>query len=169
MRERCDALQLPVVLGHGDLKPSNVMLHSEAGARREGICFIDFELSGNHYRGYDLFKLFRTSQDMSHTNLRAFLADYSSVCSSSAAGECGAPIVSLEELEAETYAAEPLTWLEAAVFFLFAVREYPEQRDAWEPLARHRWESYLATASVLDSDGDATRALQAARRTAPAL
>jgi hypothetical protein len=66
MRERCDVLQLPVVHGHGDLKPSNIMrrppeatahllMHEAlltAGRKAvDQICFIDFELSGLHYRG----------------------------------------------------------------------------------------------------------------------
>ena len=58
MRRRCDALRLPVVRGHGDLKPSNVMhLKRAAGAPSDRpavggdgdvaeISFIDFELSG---------------------------------------------------------------------------------------------------------------------------
>ena len=66
MRERCDVLQLPVVHGHGDLKPSNIMRRPPeatahllehdvlltAGRKAvDQICFIDFELSGLHYRG----------------------------------------------------------------------------------------------------------------------
>ena len=66
MRERCDVLQLPMVHGHGDLKPSNIMrrppeatahllMHEAlltAGRKAvDQICFIDFELSGLHYRG----------------------------------------------------------------------------------------------------------------------
>lgn len=39
MHERCETLHLPVVLGHGDLKPSNVMLNGAA------VWFIDFELT----------------------------------------------------------------------------------------------------------------------------
>ena len=48
MRERFGELQLPVVLGHGDLKPSNVMAGADApppGAD-EAVSFIDFELAG---------------------------------------------------------------------------------------------------------------------------
>ena len=48
MRERFGELQLPVVLGHGDLKPSNVMAGAAApppGAD-EAVSFIDFELAG---------------------------------------------------------------------------------------------------------------------------
>ena len=61
------------------------------------------------------------------------------------------------------YASEPLTWLEAAVFFLFAIRVYPAEAELWVPLATQRWESYLASAAAIDPDGEATRALQAAR------
>lgn len=42
MRERFEALRMPVVLGHGDLKPSNVMATATGGAPT----FIDFELAG---------------------------------------------------------------------------------------------------------------------------
>ena len=57
MRSRFDELGLPVVLGHGDLKPSNVMTlspHARDAAPRlsSGVCFIDFELAGAHYRGH---------------------------------------------------------------------------------------------------------------------
>ena len=74
MRSRCDALGLPVVVGHGDLKPSNVM--SDSADPDGGICFIDFELAGAHYRGYDLYKLFRTAGEMSRANMGAFLTEY---------------------------------------------------------------------------------------------
>ena len=87
MRDRFDALRLPVVMGHGDLKPSNIMYAKSAlevsdrcgkrggKARSSGleVSFIDFELTGFHYRGYDLCKLFRTSGEMSTANLNAFL------------------------------------------------------------------------------------------------
>ena len=89
MRARCEALDLPIVYGHGDLKPSNVMsTHSSAaagaavgaaaGAAADAdaeqdqansdsqICFIDFELAGQTYRGYDLYKLFRTTRNFSN-------------------------------------------------------------------------------------------------------
>ena len=193
MRARCDALDLPLVLGHGDLKPSNVMHDATA---QPPISFIDFELCGMNYRGYDLFKLFRTSADMSTANLRSFLAAYleeSAALSRDGppdAAATDAPSPSLAELEAESYAAEPLTWLEvrgvgrsdepvrpplrpsmtgsyspwqAAVFFLFAVSVYPEQAPKWAPLATQRWEAYLESAGAIDSDGHVTRALQDAR------
>ena len=54
MRDAVEACTHADVLGHGDLKPSNVLR-----LRRGGITFIDFELAGPNYRGYDIFKLFR--------------------------------------------------------------------------------------------------------------
>lgn len=63
-----EPLNLPVVLGHGDLKPSNVMVDR----------FIDFEVSGMHYRGFDLAKLFRTDHPtgMSDEIMNAFIECY---------------------------------------------------------------------------------------------
>ena len=75
----------------------------------------------------------------------------------------------LDELLAETYAAEPLTWLEAAVFFLFACAEYPEETERWAPLARQRWERYLASAHIVDVGGEATLALARSRAASQAL
>ena len=172
MRSRFDELQLPVVLGHGDLKPSNVMTTApgDGSARDVRVSFIDFELAGAHYRGYDLFKLFRTSGDMDHGALRDFLRCYARNLAppSSAArtARADAPIaLALDELLAETYAAEPLTWLEAAIFFLFAGAEYPSEAERWAPLALARWERYLGSADLVDAQGEATCALRRARET----
>ena len=43
------------------------------------------------------------------------------------------------------YAAEQLTWLEAAVFFLFAIRQFPDEAPTWAPLAAQRWERCAAS------------------------
>ena len=200
MRARCDALSLPAVAcGHGDLKPSNVMAHDgEAvdaapppgapAADDDSFLFIDFELSGTHYRGYDLFKLFRTSDAFRAENLRLFLSTYldestrvggvgEGAAGSAAGGARGAGGIDadvdgcealpdsaeLDELVAETRACEPLTWLEAAVFFFFAIAEYPSEAYRWEALATQRWERYLQTAPMVDAEGDAAQALLAAR------
>jgi len=174
MRKRCADLALPTVYGHGDLKPSNVMLRTGplhpldeqqgTGGENDEICFIDFELSGLHYRGYDLYKLFRTKRDFSDRNFRAFLEGYCAALAKDGSSS-RPPAVSLTELEAEAYAAEPLTWLEAAVFFFFALSVYPTASKAgvWAELGMSRWESYLETAGAIDADGEATRALLAAR------
>ena len=193
MRRRCCALRLPVVSGHGDLKPSNVMRLSQDGSSASDAggavqCqFIDFELSGDHYRGYDLFKLFRTADEPNVENMRSFLSTYATAsaaidlpttaaASDDPSRSSGGPTplkksdgrgavtsVLLDELIAEAYAAEPLTWLEAAVFFLFAISVYPSESDDWAPLALQRWERYLASASAIDADGPVTVALLEAR------
>ena len=189
MRDRCEALGLPVVSGHGDLKPSNVMLDNAPQQGGEGRCqFIDFELAGHHYRGYDLFKLFRTAQPPCVENMRRFLRAYAAasppptaadlVGTASGGGASGDVVMSaavaglgtqeavdllLDELVAESYAAEPLTWLEAAVFFLFAISVYPSQSDDWAPLALQRWERYLSSAGTIDEDGPVTAELLKAR------
>ena len=61
-----------IVLAHGDLKPSNVLLIGEDPV---DLQLIDLELSGPNYRGFDLMKLFRTSPDnFSESHFRNFLA-----------------------------------------------------------------------------------------------
>ena len=171
MRDAFETFELPVVNGHGDLKPTNVMATSTllregggggggpgssggaAGGDAAAITFIDFELSGLHYRGYDLFKLFRTALPApSATNREAFLAQYGRASSSPTA-----------LLHAETAAFEPLSWLEAAVFFFFAIREFPEEAHRWEALAAHRWGKYLESRHLVGEGGSAVIALKAAR------
>ena len=123
-------------------------------------------LSGAHYRGYDLYKLFRTSGELSQPNLRAFLRAYldevRGACDLSDDGGASREL-ELDEVQAETYAAEPLTWLEAAIFFLFACAEYPAEAERWAPLAEQRWQRYLVSAHLVDDDGEATLALARAR------
>jgi len=149
--EAClEGLGLPLVLGHGDLKPSNIVADG-AGA----IKFIDFELAGPNYRGFDLFKLFRTSraEGFDPKLLRAFLGEYLL-----AGGGGAAAAVAQEEKDAlvtEVLMFEPVTWLEAGLFFVFA---NTETRDArWEDLARHRWDNYRRTRHVLEEKCDALR------------
>jgi len=159
MQTRFDALQLPIVNGHGDLKPSNVMASlpsSPSGANQ--ISFIDFELAGAHYRGYDLFKLFRTSGTLSRSNMISFLHEYLTHVQKKVPA-----FNELNELRAETLAFEPLTWLEAAVFFFFAMVTYPANAHEWAPLAEQRWNAYLASAHLVEEDGEATRMLRKAR------
>lgn len=70
-RQSVDPLRLPTVLGHGDLKPSNII-------GKKTPKFIDFEISGMHYRGFDLAKLFRTKHPtrLTKDNLKRFLECY---------------------------------------------------------------------------------------------
>merc|ERR1711865_747804 len=70
-----------VVLGHGDCKPSNVMVSWE---NEKVVKLIDFELGGPNYRGFDLMKIFRTASGPSEPCMRHFLHEYSV-----AAGDAG--------------------------------------------------------------------------------
>lgn len=54
-----------IVLCHGDLKPSNVMV--EEGEK--SVKLIDFELSGVGWRGFDLYKMFRTGGEGREENM----------------------------------------------------------------------------------------------------
>ncbi|CAE8581104.1 unnamed protein product [Polarella glacialis] len=119
-----------IVLGHGDFKPSNVLEHNGE------VKLIDFELGGPNYRGFDWMKLFRTAGDFSEESMRLFLRAYAE----SAGESC-----SLEDLEAllqETQVFEPLTWLEAFVFFLALPQFKSDELPRWHKLAEHRWSMY---------------------------
>jgi len=66
-------LDLPECCGHGDFKAANVILSSA-----DKIKFIDFELSGRQYRGFDVAKLFRTADaaKFSSSNFQYFCRIY---------------------------------------------------------------------------------------------
>lgn len=61
-----------LVCGHGDFKPSNIYITKEHNAAR----FIDFELSGLNYRGFDIAKLFRKEGRRNMENRRLFIDSY---------------------------------------------------------------------------------------------
>lgn len=63
--------QLVECCGHGDMKASNVFVSAN-----DTIRFIDFELSGRHYRGFDVAKLFRTDEGISEEHLQEFCQYY---------------------------------------------------------------------------------------------
>lgn len=175
MRRSADALALPIVHGHGDLKPSNVM----GSADSTRVQFIDFELAGAHYRGYDLHKIFRTglpATPASRANVELFLTVYRDATggllmrtedlkggASAGLATPSLPLPTLAELRAEAAASEPLTWLEAAVFFWFAMAEFPSQSAEWAPLALDRWSKYRATAHLVEKGGAAAVQLEEAR------
>jgi thiamine kinase-like enzyme len=77
-------LPLSTCLGHGDFKPSNVMLlpspAGEATSIPDDIRFIDFELSGLGYRGFDVAKFFRRTdrKQSNKANLDYFVQAYCS-------------------------------------------------------------------------------------------
>ena len=166
-RESIEPLDLPTVLGHGDLKPSNII-----GDRLPR--FIDLEISGMHYRGFDLAKLFRTDHPtyMTEGNLKRFLECYIRSSPIPVKGDR-----ELDLLRLETKIMEPLTvrivyhsnslmvrlshsydahgflwhqWLEAAVFFACSASMDPENRDKWRSLARDRLESYETSVCSLE-------------------
>jgi thiamine kinase-like enzyme len=129
-----------VVLAHGDLKPSNVILTQSDAPE---VQLIDLELSGPNYRGFDLMKLFRTSpQQYSEERLRHFLKVY-----------CDAMNVDdVARVEAETKLFFPVTWLEATVFFALVLVLEPQGSDdheKWEALFLDRWRQYQENAKDL--------------------
>eukprot|EP00435_Cladocopium_sp_Y103_P060246 s178_g22.t1 len=105
------------------------------------VWLIDFELGGPNYRGFDWMKLFRRPEGVSQKDwvtkdLEHFLQSYASHQADS---------VDLASLLRETLAFEPLTWLEAFVFFLALPKYKPEGVAKWQRLAEHRWEMYQQT------------------------
>lgn len=89
LQSQISPLPLPTCLGHGDFKPSNVMLlgptpalpsiHSpQSTTVQDSIRFIDFELSGLGYRGFDVAKFFRRTdrKQTNEANMEDFLKSY---------------------------------------------------------------------------------------------
>ena len=122
-----------VVLAHGDLKPSNVIMTQRDALE---VQLIDLELSGPNYRGFDLMKLFRTTpQRYSEEHFRNFLKVY---CK-----EMKVDDVASVESEAKLFL--PITWLEACVFFALVLVLEPQGSDdavKWEALLLNRWRQY---------------------------
>lgn len=132
--------QPKVVLGHGDFKPSNVIRYGDS------VTMIDFELAGPNYRGFDLMKVFRTALPMSENCMHHFLRSYAQ-----RSGESGSSERALECLLQETRRFEPLTWLEAAVFFLTLPQFKPTENARWHHLAADRWAKFEQTKHLLSS------------------
>lgn len=136
-RKALEVYDPKVVLGHGDCKPSNVMLTQE---KPYAVSLIDFELGGPNYRGFDLFKIFRTALPFSDDSLSHFLRSYVA-----ATGDNMPPAKML----AEVRRFEPLTWLEASIFFLAMLEFKPAEASRWRTLAVDRWEKYTSTRGKL--------------------
>ena len=118
-----------VPVGHGDFKPSNAIAADIAGR----TVFIDLEMTGRHYRSFDVAKFLRTSsKEYSHERKRFFLESYAH------AVDC-CNVVGLEQ---EVDLAMPLTWLEAAIFFAAMETLDGSQAAKWNDLARDRLENY---------------------------
>lgn len=138
VRSTVEQHQPRLVLGHGDFKPSNVIRHSY------GVTVIDFELGGPNYRGFDLMKVFRTSSPVSSVLcMERFLQTYAVEVGESQ------PDGSISAMLAEARMFEPLTWLEAAVFFLTMPQFKPEDTSKWNKLALHRWRKFMETKGIL--------------------
>mmetsp|Transcript_44380 Transcript_44380/g.135280 ORF Transcript_44380/g.135280 Transcript_44380/m.135280 type:complete len:430 (-) Transcript_44380:164-1453(-) len=140
-----DSLDLSTVLGHNDLKPANIMVSKTkwTGAEAEAfdITLIDLELTGYAPRGYDICKLFRTSDktDSTLSNRKSFAKTYLMAVT----GDDQVSIQSIKNLLLEADLFEPLTWLEAGIFFLFAAKGDPGQMQRWEGLAIDRLQNYM--------------------------
>lgn len=130
-KESLGPLKLPIVLGHGDFKPPNVMVVDGGVAK-----VLDLETAGRHYRAYDLAKFFRTKQKTRYTehNQLEFLSIYLKAC--------GDKMASSEFLKAESDLLLPMSWLEAAVFFECSSILDAGQRDRWMKLAQDRMQNY---------------------------
>ena len=159
MRRTLDMLDLPpAVLGHGDFKPSNIMVVdsdpnlSSKAETESAVVLIDYELSGLGYRGFDFYKLFRTAdpatqhQDTMVAFIRSYLQHLSATTvKSEESSSTTIDPAQIEQVLAEMKLFEPLTWLEAGIFFLFAAKGDPTQLDRWEELALNRLDNYSAS------------------------
>jgi hypothetical protein len=83
---------------------------------------IDLELSGFNYRGFDLMKLYRADRAVfSEESFFKFLYEYHAefnLLNNKTKKNIRAEV---EQLALECRIFEPLTWLEAAIFFIFLV------------------------------------------------
>ena len=158
MRDALEPLGLTSVLCHGDFKPSNIILgRRTGGGKGEEVVVIDYELSGPGYRGYDFCKLFRTGQaEQSRRNMRAFAEAYLGLLAEPGGAQEETIPPSKAEIDAvlaEMELFEPLTWLEAGIFFLFAARGDPSDQDKWVALALDRLGHYARSKDAFWSDG----------------
>jgi 3-dehydroquinate synthase/2-deoxy-scyllo-inosose synthase len=134
-RSAVEASNYPIVLFHGDFKPSNVVLN-----RDEDVYFIDHELAGPNYRAFDLMKVFRTAMKSSEASMEHFLREYLRSTTSKEPSE-----EQFSDIKQETMLFESLTWLEAACFFLALPQFKPQETSRWHALALDRWEKYEST------------------------
>mmetsp|Transcript_6300 Transcript_6300/g.19726 ORF Transcript_6300/g.19726 Transcript_6300/m.19726 type:complete len:330 (+) Transcript_6300:44-1033(+) len=135
-----------VRFGHGDLKPSNVLVSDD-----DRLLFLDFELAGPNYGLYDVAKLFRDDSDaILADRVLAFLRRYDAVSSEEA---------SLANVALLT----PVSWFEAAVFFLHVASQ--DEDPEWADLARDRFAHFRATAHHLStSERESSRTRPPRRR-----
>ena len=155
MANTIEKLGFSVVLSHGDLKPSNVMLLGDDPVDDDvrlidlDVRLIDLELAGPNYRGFDLAKLFRIDPSrFSEERFSEFLSVY---CETAKVDESLA-----KEIEKEMKVCLPLVHLEAAVFFALVVAMGQDfggpssDKARWEALLRDRWAKYMASKATID-------------------
>jgi hypothetical protein len=109
----------------------------------KSVKLIDLELAGTHYRAFDVAKFWRINSnaaiDSADRNRNMFYEAYASTSNTIAGGK----LVSLETLELEVDLVLPLTWLEAALFFVsMATQDAASLSNHWKQLALERLESY---------------------------
>lgn len=141
--------------GHGDCKAANVMVLTGDTNRDDLPCraqLIDLELTGMHFRSYDLAKLFRTKSPtpFSNQNRRVFLEQYASAYNEQNTkrnnGQDAPQALDPDELERQSDLILPLTWLEAAIFFVCTAASSLETMK-WNELAADRLACYNQSVS----------------------
>jgi len=114
-RSIIEEANFPTTLTHGDLKPSNIMILED-----DSLKLIDLELSGLNYRGFDLMKLYRADCEFfSEESFFRFLYEYHADCNPLNKERTNNIRGEVEQLALECRIFEPLTWLEASIFFIF--------------------------------------------------
>merc|ERR1711920_595052 len=103
------------------------------------------ELSGPNYAAFDLMKVFRTAEGSSKECMAHFVRAY--------AASLGRPHGDndVARMIAEIRRFEPLTWLEAAIFFLTLPQFKPSETLRWNDLAVDRWTKFVETKHKLPS------------------
>merc|ERR1719210_1010819 len=118
-------------------KPSNVIVDGEHFGN---VTLVDFELGGPNYRGFDLMKILRTDEKPSDNCIRHFLRAYAEAYGN-VIGEA-----TVSNLVTEVFMFEPLTWLEASIFFIvLPMFDRGLDTDQWKVLALDRWNKYTET------------------------
>jgi len=142
MRAALERQHVKVVFCHGSMVPSKVVMRCDGTVK-----LIDFELGGPSYRGFDLMKLFRTAGQSSEECIEYFLSVYAGAVGE-VIGEkqCKEDVVALMK---EVRMFEPLTWLEAALFFIVMPQFKPQGSEKWNELAIHRWRKFQETKHLL--------------------
>ena len=130
--------------GHGDCKPSNLLLYSQDNGDNDnaplGVRFLDLELAGTHFVAFDLAKLWRSSgrpTSQSREMKHIFLESYAAACDEAN--------VNVDLLQQQMDELMPLTWLEAAAFFVAMSSSSSKsisEREHWCALALDRLRSY---------------------------